>query len=46
MYMLRMTVAALKMGKGKPELREGEGLWDFVGTLALDLMVMSRAEST
>ena len=35
-----------KMGKDKPELRQGMGLWNFVDTLALDLMVMSRAENT
>ena len=35
-----------KMGKDKPELREGMGLWGFIDTLAVDLMMLSRAEST
>ena len=35
-----------KMGKDKPELKEGVGLWGFIDTLAIDLMMLSRAEST
>ena len=35
-----------KMRKDKPELREGVGLWSFIDTLAVDLMMLSRAEST
>ena len=37
-----------KMGADKPELRAGIGLWSFIatGTLAVDLMLLSRAEST
>ena len=34
------------MGKDKPQLVEGMGLWNFVDTLALDLKMLSRAEST
>jgi len=35
-----------KMGKDKPKLIEGVGLWTFIDTVAVDLMMLSRAEST
>ena len=35
-----------KMGKDKPELKEGVGLWNFIDTVAVDLMMLSRAENT
>jgi hypothetical protein len=35
-----------KMGKDKPELTEGVGLWSFIDTVAIDLMMLSRAENT
>ena len=35
-----------KMGKDKPQLTEGVGLWNFIDTVAVDLMMLSRAEST
>ena len=35
-----------KMGKDKPKLIEGVGLWTFIDAVAVDLMMLSRAEST
>ena len=42
----RLQLMERNMGKDKPELREGVGLWSFIDTLAVDLMMLSRAEST
>ena len=35
-----------KMGKDKLELKEGVGLWSFIDTVVVDLMMLSRAETT
>ena len=43
---LQFKLVKRKMGKDKPELIEGVGLWSFVDTVAADLMMLSRAEST
>ena len=42
----RLQLMERKMGKDKPELKAGVGLWSFIDTLAVDLMMLSRAEST
>ena len=42
----KLQLMERKMGKDKPQLMEGMGLWSFIDTLALDLMMLSRAEST